>query len=131
MTKHDVKPGSVMYERDGERVIVSPHDPMYSTAQFIATHYWSSDDQAWFPIHADDVFKGTFLTLNQNFSHLNVYGPDLSVGVTLNGEPVEKWETADSERGYVDVWFRLNAYPKPVTGVIRHRLFGVVRFVAL
>lgn len=48
-------------------------------------------------------------------------------GVMLDGEPIAKWETADSVRGYVDLWAR-----HAITQIVyRHRMFGIVEFVKL
>jgi len=123
----DVKPGSVMVTPPLPNVpwIASPHDTLYSTAVMIASHHWI--DGKWTSV--DEILSEhpTFLSMRDGFAHLNSECAFRSYGVLLNGKPVQKWETADSERGYVDVWFR--QYKAP--GVIRHRLFGKVEFVKL
>lgn len=123
----DVKPGSVMIMPLNGDVpwIASPGDAMYSTALMVASHHWIKGK--WIPVEEIDNQTPTFLSMRDCFAHLNSECHWRSYGVILDDSPVQKWETADSERGYVDVWFR--QYQAP--GVIRHRLFGKVEFVKL
>lgn len=49
----DYSPGTLKYTReDGEEVIASPHDIMYSTVSMSATHYWK--DGYWHSIELED-----------------------------------------------------------------------------
>jgi hypothetical protein len=41
-------PGSVRYFReDGECIVTSPRDPLYSTALMCASEYWSETSGTW------------------------------------------------------------------------------------
>lgn len=47
----EIAPSSVRYKKNGEWVIVDPHDRFYSMAVFLAEEYWTGEK--W--IHANDV----------------------------------------------------------------------------
>ena len=53
-TRAEHPPGSLRYLRDGEWVVVSPHQPMYSTATMLATEWWDVRNGWWRPIWPDE-----------------------------------------------------------------------------
>lgn len=109
---------------DGHSYFCLPDHPRYSERLFCASHWWSVKYEEWISMEAFGGDFPTFLSLG-SFAHLNSNCSPLLFGVMLDGEPVEKWETADSVRGYVDVWARQENVR------VRHRLFGNVEFVQL
>jgi len=48
--------GTLRYTRPGDAapIVVSPHNPFYSTASMLATHYWSTVGSCWLPIDQDE-----------------------------------------------------------------------------
>lgn len=135
----DVKPGSVMVTpQSGTAWIAKPGDAMYSSALMVASHHYIHG--RWIPVEDISYGKPTFLSMREQFTFRNSPVHWLGYGVTLNRQPMQKWETADSVRGYVDVWLRceelsmwMSAEQKVVTATrsLRHRLFGRVEFVKL
>lgn len=135
MTFRKVIPGSVSFWRNCERVIVMPGDIGYEQCTLIATDRWSARLDCWVDINIHSDLP-SFLSMRGSFAHLNSDCNPFGWGVTLDGVPQLKWETASLD-GYVDVWQR----DEPASakyGVLmtmlmvrRHRLFGEVRFVAL
>lgn len=131
-----MKAGSIRGKTpEGDEWISKPGDALYSSSMFCASEYWSEYLLDWVPIE-HDIQLPQFLTMNEKFAHLNSDSARFKWGVTLDGVPLQKWETADSQRGYADVWmrveiptFRIHGFV--VTISIRHRLFGRVEFVRL
>lgn len=55
MSNQQHRPGTLRYFReDGEEVITSPGNPLYSTATMCATEYWSVEEACWKPIFEPD-----------------------------------------------------------------------------
>jgi hypothetical protein len=52
MSDNITRPGSVRYKRDGEWIVTSPGDPLYSTALFCAEE--ALTDNGWEPMFGED-----------------------------------------------------------------------------
>lgn len=58
--EQDYAPGTLKYVReDGEEVIASPHDLMYSTVSMSATHVWNEEARNWRSIFGEDEAEET------------------------------------------------------------------------
>lgn len=103
-----------------------PVDPSYENDLMVASHYWSAIKATWIEIDKDIEFP-TFMSMRaQNRFRCSEAAPFLWA-VLLNGKPCTKWETADSQRGYVDLWHREATSQRTV----RNRLFGRVKFIKI
>lgn len=122
--KHNQMTGALaIYDEESELCFYKITDHMFETALFAATHYWSTKRSEWVEM-SEDVELPSFMTTRGDLRFRASESAPLLWACKLNGRFMTKWETADSERGFVDVWERDSL-------VRRHRLFGTIEFVRI
>lgn len=113
----EIKTGSVRWTDDkGSKYVIQPSDSRYEGLRGVA--------------------QETFDSVTRQWRNAEVFTPDVvrqkdSYRVRLDGVLVPWFEVANRTRGFVDLW-ALSSAGEQVEGityaVIKHRLFGVVKF---